>query len=187
VRWTAVVPIKTAGERKSRLAKQLSDSDRARLSEQMLRHVVDVLERCKRVERIIILSSERPLGWDGEWIADAGRGLNAELGSARAAIGGDVLVLHADLPLLKLEDVSALLDAAEEHAIAIAPDRHGTGTNGLAIKAGGAIEYRFGPDSFRLHREQAPIGGVVRRDGFGFDLDTPEDLALLQEKGLRVE
>ncbi|MGE3745412.1 MAG: 2-phospho-L-lactate guanylyltransferase [Sphingomonadaceae bacterium] len=185
--WTAVVPIKTVGERKSRLAAQLSVYDRAAISERMFHHVVDVLKRHSGIKRIIVLSKERPRNWEGEWVADADSGLNAELESARAAVGGDVVVLHADLPLLTAEDVSALLEAAEEHVIAIAPDRHGTGTNGLAVKAGTAIEYRFGPDSFRRHHEQAPIGAVVRLNGFGFDLDTPEDLSLLMASGWRTE
>jgi 2-phospho-L-lactate guanylyltransferase len=181
--WTAIVPFKASGERKSRLAAELSSDERAALSIRMFRHVVDVLERHPKVARTIILSNERPADWSGAWAQDNGGGLNPELERVRADIGGDVLILHADLPLLQNEDIDALVDAAQEDSIAIAPDRHGSGTNGLALKAGSTLNFQFGPDSFHLHRNQAPTCPVVHRDGFGFDLDTPDDLRALRAVG----
>lgn len=181
--WTAIVPFKASGERKSRLAAELSSDERAALSIRMFRHVVDVLQRHPKVARTIVLSNERPADWAGAWVQDNGGGLNAELERVRADIGGDIVILHADLPLLQGEDIEALLEATREQPIAIAPDRHGSGTNGLALKAGATLNFRFGPNSFHLHRESAPTCPVVRRDGFGFDLDTPDDLRALRAVG----
>lgn len=42
--------------------------------------------------------------------------------AARDAIGLPLLVIHADLPLLRADDVVALLDAAEANGVALAPD-----------------------------------------------------------------
>jgi 2-phospho-L-lactate guanylyltransferase len=181
--WTAIVPFKASGERKSRLAAELSADERTALSIRMFRHVVDVLQHHTKVARTLVLSNERPTDWSGAWMQDEGGGLNAELERVRSDIGGDILILHADLPLLQGEDIDALLDAAQEEAIAIAPDRHGSGTNGLALKVGTAFVLHFGPNSFHLHREQAPTCPVVRLDGFGFDLDTPNDLKALEKTG----
>jgi 2-phospho-L-lactate guanylyltransferase len=64
--------------------------------------------------------------------------------------------------------------------VAIAPDRRGTGTNGLALHPPNAIPFRFGADSFAAHQEAAHAAdlsvAVVQRRGLAFDLDTPDDL-----------
>jgi 2-phospho-L-lactate guanylyltransferase len=184
--WIAIVPLKTAGDRKTRLADRLSAQERTALSKRMFAHVVGVLEGNPRIE-VVVLSDQRPDGWDGAWIADEGRGLNAELEAARASLTqAALLVLHADLPLLERADVDALIAAAEGQRVAIAPDRHGSGTNGLALMPGARIAFRFGPDSFRLHRTQVPASAVVERPGFGLDLDTPDDLAAAENTGFSL-
>src|SRR3546814_6158458 len=98
-------------------------------------------------------------------MADGGRGLNTELEQARKLVAGDLIVLHADLSLLTPGDVTALIEAASESGLAIAPDRHRTGTNGLALKASTRLEFSFGADSFRLPRLQRSDCMVVERDG----------------------
>lgn len=184
--WTAVVPLKTRGERKSRLAELLSAEERAALSIRMFRHVVDVLADIPAIGRIVVLADQRPAGWDSDWIADSGRGLNAELHLVRKAVTGDLIVLHADLPLLGSKDVIALIAAAARRGLAIAPDRHGTGTNSIAIKGGEEIDFAFGADSYRLHRKQCPDAEVVKRGGFELDLDTKDDLKIAESLGVRV-
>ena len=71
--------------------------------------------------------------------------------------------------------------------MAIAPDRAGTGTNGLALRPPDAIALRFGVGSFEAHRAEAEGAGVplaeVHRPGLAFDLDTPADLARWIELG----
>jgi 2-phospho-L-lactate guanylyltransferase len=181
--WTAIVPLKTSGARKSRLADLLSSDERTALSLRMFRHVIDVLDHHPQIDPVIVLSDAPPPGWDGDWAVDDGRGLNIELAALRATITTDFVVLHADLPLLEINDIDALLSGAEQHAIAIAPDRHGTGTNGLAIKSGVDLDFHFGLDSFRLHRDQAPTCAVVMRGGFAIDLDTPDDFAVVRAAG----
>ena len=99
-----------------------------------------------------------------------------------------LVVLHGDLPNLAADDVAALIDAAAGGpAVAIAPDRLGTGTNGLALRPPGVIGFRFGAGSFAAHRAEAQTAGVdpavVVRPGLAFDLDTPEDLARWLELG----
>src|SRR3546814_7024729 len=93
----------------------------------MFHHVVDVLTQVPAIGRIIVLAEECPADWDGDWMADGGRGLNPELEQARKLVAGDLIVLHADLPLLTPGDVTALIEAASESGLAIAPDRHRTG------------------------------------------------------------
>ena len=71
--------------------------------------------------------------------------------------------------------------------VAIAPDRAGHGTNGLALRPLDAIAFRFGVESHAAHLAEAEAAGVplveVHRPGLAFDLDTPADLARWIELG----
>jgi 2-phospho-L-lactate guanylyltransferase len=119
-------------------------------------------------------------------------GLNAGLDQARAeALDDDVdvlTVLHGDLPNLAPEDIDALVAALPTpRGVAIAPDRAGTGTNGLAQSPPDAIGFAFGAGSLARHRAAADEAGVpvrvVERPGLAFDVDTPADLARWLELG----
>jgi 2-phospho-L-lactate guanylyltransferase len=182
--WTAIVPFKPAGERKTRLAGTLSAAQRENLAEQLFAHVLAVLGEEPRLGSVLVLSQVRPPHWTGAWRTDGGRGLNAELEAARADIAGSMLVLHSDLPLLIPANVIQLLDAAEATGLAIAPDRHGSGTNALALGDGRRFAVAFGADSYYLHRRQ--ISGhwrMVPAPGLAIDIDTPADLALAVARG----
>lgn len=182
--WTAIVPFKPAGERKTRLADTLSAGQREALAEQLFDHVLAVLGEQPRISSVLVLSQVRPSHWSGAWRGDGGRGLNAELQAARADIAGPILVLHSDLPLLIPANVIQLLDAAEATGLAIAPDRHGGGTNALALGDERPFAFSFGADSYHLHRQQ--ITGhwrMVPAPGLAIDIDTPADLALAVARG----
>ncbi|HEY0446377.1 MAG TPA: 2-phospho-L-lactate guanylyltransferase [Allosphingosinicella sp.] len=176
--WTVIVPLKQEGSRKTRLRDVLTDEERAQLGERWFRHVAGMVGQVPGV-RLIILSDRLPDGCAGDWRPDEGRGLNEELQAARRDLGAaPVAILHADLPHLGADDVAALLEAAERSGCAIAPDRHGTGTNGLAIADARPFRFAFGPGSFALHRASAGAPHeTVDRFGLALDVDTPDDLA----------
>ena len=182
--WTALVPFKPAGERKTRLADTLSAEERDNLAEQLFAHVLAVLGDVPRLTSVMVLSQVRPSHWPGPWRADSGLGLNRELQAARVGVAGPVMVLHSDLPLLAIADVTRLIDSAERGGLAIAPDRHGSGTNAIAIADQRVFDFTFGVDSYRLHRRQAGPGWrFVAVPGLAIDIDTPEDLALAVGRG----
>lgn len=176
--WTAVLPLRQGHDPKTRLAPRLSAPQRIALARAMAGHVLDALSACPRVGRIIMLSPDAAAdGMAGEWRRDEGRGLNAELNALRAALGEPaMLVVHGDLPLLSTQDVVAMIDAAQAHGCALAPDRHGAGTNAVALADGYAMAFAFGPNSLRLHQAVAPEAALVRRPGLAMDVDTPADL-----------
>lgn len=184
IHWHTLVPIKQGGNGKSRLAEMLSQEKRDGLSLRMARHVLSELGCCSGIKDITILSTECPDWWSGSWAADGGQGLNAEINGWRQGCdGGAVLFIHADLPLLLAEDVRHLLDVAEADGIALATDRAGEGSNALAIADGRPFEFRFGPDSRRLHAAQSPAMTVVQRISLSADIDTPDDLIFARELG----
>ena len=186
--WTAIVPWKTAGQRKTRLAPALAPAERDRLAQALFDRVISVLDACPAIGRISVLSEARPETRPGrpdpDWLPDRGLGLNAELQALE--IAAPRLIIHADLPLVTPDDVETLLAAARDGG-AIAPDRHGTGVNALALDAGVSLEFRFGPGSLARHMEQAGDRlTVVARPGLALDIDTPDDLAEAIRLGFRL-
>lgn len=177
--WTAIVPIKPPDARKTRLAG--GQIDRRELSDRLLDHVLSTLQGHCDIARVMILSEQPREGFP--WIQDRGRGLNGELEAARAALAGaDVLVMHADLPLVEGADVSELLRVAALHGGAFATDRHRTGTNALALRRDLPFAFHFGPGSCALHAAQLNANAAVERPGLALDIDTPDDLRLLETR-----
>ncbi|UVO54245.1 2-phospho-L-lactate guanylyltransferase [Sphingomonas sp. SUN039] len=179
--WTAIVPLNLGRDCKTRLAGRLSRAKRDLLVAAMADHVVAQLRAAKDVERIVMLSPETPQTAGVVWARDCGRGLNAEL----ALLFGQtsVLVVHADLPLLGADDIGALIVAAEAAGAAIAPDRTGTGTNGLALASAAQLIPCFGEGSFARHRALLSDAAVVERAGLALDIDTPDDLDAARASG----
>lgn len=172
--WIVAVPLKPAGSRKTRLASRLDAHARDALAEAMAAHVLATVGRAGG--RAVALAAACPPGWKGAWHRDAGGGLNAALAGMRAAWRDrPFAVIHADLPHLMPDDVSALLEAGAG-GLALAPDARGAGTNALALPPGRPIDFRFGAGSLALFRSQA-AATLVRRPGIARDLDTPADLA----------
>lgn len=180
---------------KTRLAPVLDHDERIALARTLLVRVLRVARQaCDDVVVISPSAELDPIVIDsGARLAvQRGMGLNAGLDQAREIATADgierLVVLHGDLPNLAVDDVRALTDAAAGlPSVAIAPDRLGTGTNGLALSPPGVIGFRFGGGSFAAHRAEAEAAGVepaiVARPGLAFDLDTPEDLARWLELG----
>lgn len=190
-----IVPHRGLAAAKTRLAPVLDDAEREALARRLLDQVLKVAhEACGDV--VVISPSEalEPLvsSTGARLVVQRGLGLNDGLDQARReAIAdgiGTLLVLHGDLPNLGADDVAALLDAVPlPSGVAIAPDRAGHGTNGLALRPPDAIPFKFGAGSFAAHRAEAEAAGVplveVHRPGLAFDLDTPADLARWIELG----
>lgn len=183
--WLAIVPRKPCGESKSRLATHLDGSARSALVDEMAAHVLSVLAGVPRVRSTVILGPPMPEGGDWSLLPDRGRGLNAELAAARRTwFSRPLLVIHADLPLLAQADVESLLDAAECSGIALAADRHGLGTNAVALMPRIPFRFRFGDDSLRIHRDQhSPRPAIVDAAGLALDVDEPADLELAAARG----
>jgi 2-phospho-L-lactate guanylyltransferase len=90
-----------------------------------------------------------------------------------------------DCPLIDARELSELIARAESLDVALVPDRHGTGTNGLSLAPAGGYEPQFGPGSRARHVEQAVAKGlvheVIRVPCLELDVDTSEDASALAE------
>lgn len=180
--WTAIIPVRLGAPRKTRLSGSVSAFERERLADLLFAHVARTVRTHQRVAELIILSPLRPPGSPDGWKRDDGRGLNEELTALRDELSpANVLVVHADLPLIGHSDLTELMDAAESAGIALAPDHAAEGTNAVAIRQGQPFSFAFGPGSLAAHRAAArvPAGTeprlVVSR-GLAHDIDLPSDL-----------
>ena len=185
----AVVPVKPLGEAKTRLACVLAPEERARLVCVMLARTLAVLAQVDGLAGVAVVTPDATIAG----LAEAGgvralrepraQGLNASLTWAIAQLGGagGVLVLPGDLPLLRRESVAALLAAAPNRGVVVAPDRRRQGTNALLLVPATVIPFRFGAGSFRRHLAAARAVGVapvvVCTPDLAADVDLPEDLA----------
>ena len=184
-----IVPHRGLDASKSRLSPVLSPDEREDLAARLLRRVLRIARRA--VPDVVVISPSADLGElvqesGARLLVQNGMGLNSGLDQAReSAIAEGVeslVVLHGDLPELGVLDVQALVAAIPGgRGVAIAPDRAGSGTNGLALRPPGVIPFRFGVGSLVAHREAARTAGapivIVERPGLAFDLDTPDDLS----------
>ncbi|MBB35890.1 MAG: 2-phospho-L-lactate guanylyltransferase [Hirschia sp.] len=188
--WQALVPIKQGSNGKSRLSGLLDEAERVALVKRMSAHVLGVLEDCDFIESITVLSPQRPEQWRGEWREDQGRGLNAELTAWRSELGPvSSLIIHADLPLLKISDVQEMVALADKHGSALATDRAEQGTNALALAQGygDEFEFCFGPFSRKLHTAQIEAMPVLHLLGLKVDIDFPDDLTFAEAQGFRLD
>ena len=181
MRWHAVVPLKGRAERKTRLAPHLTPAERHTLTLRLFAHVLNTLRQVPEIAEIAVLCDLRPENYLGRLIADEGRGLNTELTAIACATPARLLILHADLPMVLPNDIAAMLSAATKGS-AVASDRHGTGTNALALTYPAAFAFHFGPDSLARHLAQ-PDTRLVTRPGLALDIDTEADLAAATTSG----
>jgi 2-phospho-L-lactate guanylyltransferase len=190
---TAVLPVKRFGAAKQRLAGGIDDKRRADLVAAMLEDVLEAIGRARTIERTIVVSSERrveelALAAGAELLPDPDEGGHsgaAMAGVARAReLGASCAVLlPGDCPLLDPRELERLLTGMPERYVAIVPDRHGAGTNALALAPPDAIEPAFGEGSCARHvaaaRQAGVPFGVEDLPSLALDLDTPADVVAL--------
>jgi 2-phospho-L-lactate guanylyltransferase len=198
-RVVAIVPIGALENAKTRLGGTLDAEERRDLVEQMIRRTIRAALDTPAIAETLVVSPDREAldqaaGLGARTLRQHGPGLNAGLREARddAIAGGAdaIVILPIDLPLVSPATIAGLLApigddgfSGERPLVALAPDRHGRGTNGLLLAPPDAIEPSFGGDSRAAHAACASNAGAryVEVDGpLALDLDTPDDLLLVE-------
>lgn len=190
---TAILPVKRFSAAKQRLAAAIEDERRTALIAAMLQDVLAATAEARSLERTLVVTGEpraeelaKAAG--AELVADPDRGGHsgaALAGIARAReLGAEcALLLPGDCPLLDPRELERLLTGLPRSFVAVVPDRHGTGTNALALAPPDAIQPAFGEGSCARHVAAAREGGVPfaveRLDSLALDLDTPADVIAL--------
>lgn len=191
MRACAIVPQKSLAAAKSRLGAALRADTRAALSLRLLRTVCASLRATSAVEDVIVMTPDPDVraftaAAGVRSVPDQSAGFNEallEVIRSLPAHSHAIVIMAADLPLLRPADVAAFLAAGRPETAVLAPARDGTGTNALLVPPGTAIRPGFGPASLTRHRGRARALGLrvaeVNRIGLAFDLDTPADLIAL--------
>lgn len=196
----AIVPLRSLATGKARLAGAIDAEERESLLLGLLRRTVALLTAWPPITSVHVVSTdERVLAMAREAgalvVRELQTGLNPAIAqgiqAAASAGAAAVLVIPADLPLLERLSLDRLLEAADaaiaagsgRPIVVIAPADARNGTNGLLLSPVDVIAPRFGSHSFEAHARAARDADatlqVVAEPGFGFDLDTVEDLEQL--------
>lgn len=204
----ALVPLRSLDGGKSRLGGAIDAEERETLLRGMLRRTIDIVTSWPAARAVHVVSMDpdalHAAMLDPEIssatpvrrLLQRGEGLNEALLLARddavAAGATAVLMLPADLPLISVEALDRLLEAADaalaagsgRAIVVVAPSDARGGTNALLLSPPAVIEPRFGRASLEAHlraskRANASLQ-VVQDPQLGFDLDTPEDLERLE-------
>ncbi len=181
-----LVPIRSFDDAKSRLAPVLSAGQRIALARRMADAVVSA---AGALPVWVVTDDDEVAAWcagvDAEVLRVGCDGLNASItaaAEAAAAAGfGRVIVAHADLPLARD------LGVVSRPGVAIAPDRHGDGSNVMSVPVGAGFEFAYGPGSFGRHRREAARCGlsvtVIDEPSLALDIDSVDDLRTLADLG----
>ena len=197
-----LIPVKDPANAKTRLADLLTAGERRRLAWAMFEDVSRAAAGARSSDRVVLVSSFAPaidrardLGW--EVLNEASQiSESASVDWASRALaerGFDVVMrLPADLPLVRAEDIDALLSfQLKAPAALLVPSREGTGTNAIIRTPPALFPSRFGPNSLALHKEEASRVGVdcvvVNNDRIALDVDEPADVELFMELGHGTE
>lgn len=188
----AVIPVKQLAESKRRLQHLLSSDERAALMWSFLGHLLIVLREARGIDRVLVVSADPEVVTLARehgakvLVEAASLGLNAaaEMGRLMAVAGGAsaVLVLPADLPFVRAEDIERILEPLGIYGrpmVALCSDELEDGTNALLLAPPQDFTFRYGPGSFRAHQHEARRRGIepvlVSTPGLRFDLDTESD------------
>lgn len=187
LRYTAVVPVKRTGLAKTRLA-DIDDGRRRALALAFALDTVEALRACPAVAAVLVVTDDdqaaHALTQAGASVVgdepDAGLNPALQHGAAVAAAlhpRDGVLLVSADLPALRPDQLVRALADASGHDRAFVPDAAGTGTTMLAVRPGVDPDPQFGPRSRAAHRRSGAVE-IDRRDitSLRRDVDTIVDL-----------
>jgi 2-phospho-L-lactate guanylyltransferase len=197
MRTVALVPFKSFSYAKKRLRGSYSDADVEAIGRAMLEDVLAALTSTPGLEAVWVLTDDPEVARLAEGCGAEARvrrpdpGLNRAIDEANgeAEAFDATLVVLGDTPLLRGEDVEAVLRAGAEGSVVLVPSPDG-GTIMLLRRPPHRIAARFGSGSFRKHveacREQGfePLVLDAIPETFRTDLDTPEDAAHILGAGI---
>ncbi|HEV8227583.1 MAG TPA: 2-phospho-L-lactate guanylyltransferase [Methylomirabilota bacterium] len=191
------VPVKDLVNAKQRLVPLLAPAERGELARAMLEDVLDALDQA-RVGDVLVVTRDLAV----EVLAkrhgaatlaeESNRGHTEAVAHAqRAAVARGArrfVTIPGDVPCTSPEELTALAAALPSGpGVAFVPSLSGFGTNAVLLEPPDGLALKFGEPSFENHLGAARAAGlqplVLRLPGIGLDIDAPDDLALLLERG----
>ena len=188
-----LIPVKSLGNAKQRLASLLDQSTRTKLAQAMLCDVLETLGAWATRPEVAIVTSdpfavELARRLEFQVIPDnANRGETDAIDVAtkwcEAQGIDDTLVIPGDIPLIQVCELEKILEAAPAKGSVLVPAADGRGTNAAWRRPAGLFPLRFGNDSFKPHHAAALATEkpcvVLKLPGIAVDIDNPDDLRQL--------
>ena len=178
-RVVVLVPIKRFDAGKSRLRASLSDAQTVTLARELARGVI---EACAPLECRVVCDDDEVARFALECgstpLRVSAADLNGSISEAYRSITSSldvVVIAHGDIAR-----PTGLGQLSPGEGVTIFTDRHGTGTNVMALPAAIQFNFAYGTHSARRHEAEARRRGlavrVVTNSPWGHDIDVPEDL-----------
>jgi 2-phospho-L-lactate guanylyltransferase len=190
-----LVPVKNLSGAKQRLASLLDQATRTDLAQTMLLDVLETLASWADRPEVALVTSDAfacdlARRFDFEVIHDSANRSETDavematrVCEARGA--NFTLVIPGDVPLIQVQELESILQAAPEEGSVLAPAADGRGTNAAFRRPAGLFPLRFGNDSFKPHLAAARATGkpvvVLPLPGIALDIDSPADLRRLAD------
>ena len=188
-----LIPVKNLAQAKQRLAARLEPAARTELAQAMLLDVLETLNAWPNHPPIGIVTSDPfALGlaerFAFEVIPD--RANRSETDAIEMATElcrwrgvSSTLVIPGDIPLVTVQELEAILDAAPPQGCVLVPAADGRGTNAAYRNPADLFPLRFGNDSFKPHLAAARATEkpcvVLSLPGIALDVDNPAELEQL--------
>jgi 2-phospho-L-lactate guanylyltransferase len=193
----AAVPVKDLVNAKQRLIPALTGDERRALARAMLADVLQALTEALPDSVWVVTTDAEVMDLarrhGASCLMESGNRGHTEAvavaqreASARRATR--FLTIPGDVPCVTAGEIQALVAALEEGSgVAFVPSVSGFGTNGALLAPPDLMPLKFGEPSFDNHleaaRQRGLVPAVVSLPGLGLDIDAPEDLAQLLERG----
>jgi 2-phospho-L-lactate guanylyltransferase len=198
----ALMPVKGFRNAKQRLSPMLSSDARELLAETMFRDVLRQVRITRGLVGTFVVTADDKVAAlasaaGAEVIREAEeKGETAAVDFARLELKSAgceaVLILPADMPLVRAVDIERVLarvpqDATAPYALLV-PSHDRLGTNALLLAPPDVIKLRFGHDSFGFHMSQMTTQSLpiryMENEHIALDIDEPKDLERFLSYGL---
>lgn len=191
----AILPVKPLSQSKTRLSRILSPTERAALTQHLLKHTLHILQQLPSIAQTLVVSRDETLLATAErfqartFTEKAPYELKTAVTQATKyatlqQVDG-ILILPADLPFLQGYELQQLLAKAAPATCVICPDEKGEGTNALFLPPSTTFTFQYGPKSYAKHLAEAArlnlTTHIISAPGICFDLDTEADWHIYQQ------
>lgn len=187
----AVLPLKGLIGAKNRLSNILSNEERVALVKAMAKDMLCALTKANNLAGVVVISESEDIKklvkeYPVEIISQGKeKGLSGAISHASSILADrgieSMLVIHGDIPLVKPEDIDAIIEAAlPAPSVTITPHSPRGGTNVMVCSPPNVIPFQYGNNSFSKHQKLARDNGVnlseFTNDRLAIDIDTADDL-----------
>tara|TARA_B100001248_G_scaffold19835_2_gene13251 strand:+ start:150416 stop:151051 length:636 start_codon:yes stop_codon:yes gene_type:complete len=191
-----LVPFKNFKNAKSRLRKDLSNSETEKLAKLMLEDVLSEVSKSKLADRKFLLtndSSAMSLGikYGIEIIeekiqVDESTSVDNACNYLKTIGASAVLRLPGDIPNIEAKDIDLLINEGKHDGVSIiVPSDSGTGTNAFYKCPPDVISSSFGENSFQKHMKSFITKDikfkVMEIENISLDIDSLEDISKIKK------